>query len=123
MQDDALLRFGHEPAEFAYDDSLGQKRRLEASRAESPVVARLAHVFLVETGTDVQVISALGVEQILGLLRNVYLGPLLPDCESASLLERCNQVLGSGLKVHRLLRPKDWNSFEHLIGAIEQACT
>lgn len=119
LYDDALEFLGQQPGELPFADAGRHKRRLSAERSvERSDAARLEVVFILEEGEEVETIEVQGMDQLVALVRDWYLVASLPPSESPVVLDRASRLLCAGLRVVRLLRPKQWSVFPAIAAAV-----
>jgi hypothetical protein len=119
LGDDSVEFLGYRPDAVLLDDPYRLKRSLAAPRKPHHGDALLDAVFALEEGLEVELVSLHGAEQIIALVRDWYLATSLPPSESPLVLDRASRLLRAGVRVVRLIRPKQWSVFPAIAAALK----
>lgn len=123
LADDSARFLGHVPQSLPFDNPERSKRGLPALRDGLSPGATLDVVYIVAWGSTVEIEAVRPVDQLVGLISHWYLVGALPRRESPILLDRTARLLQAGVRVARLVRPKDWTRFDDVASALEAHLT
>ncbi|MBN1606525.1 MAG: hypothetical protein JW940_07815 [Polyangiaceae bacterium] len=120
LSDDSAEFLGHHAQSLPFDDPSRSKRMLAAPRGREDPAIELRVVFALEEGPSVEVVSLSPMDQVVALMRDWHLVGGLPASEAPVLLERASRLLRAGVRVVRLVRPKEWTVFPAVAAALRR---
>ena len=118
LNDDAAEFLGHPAQSLPFDDAFQSKRMLEVPRGREVSDVELEVVFALEEGPAVEIVSLSPMNQVVALMRDWYLVTGLPASEAPVLLDRASRLLSAGVRVARLVRPRQWAVFASVASAV-----
>jgi hypothetical protein len=118
LNDDSVEFLGHPAQSLPFDDPFESKRMLEVARGREVSDVKLEVVFALEEGPSVEIVSLSPMNQVVALMRDWYLVTGLPASEAPVLLDRTSRLLRAGVRVAKLVRPRQWSVFPSVAAAV-----
>ncbi|HEY5958095.1 MAG TPA: hypothetical protein VIV60_16140 [Polyangiaceae bacterium] len=111
LYDDSLRALDVDPEHLSLDDTVLQKRRYDVADVDlASQGTRLRHVFVLASGSAVEVQELEAAEKAIELVRHAYLARNLDASRSPHLLRHAVNLVASGVTVHKLAYPKVWRA-------------